>query len=123
MIPMTDSEKKPSKYEPINLMITVVRRGMADQVIAAFRSIGVTYNMALVGIVGTGLDVADYLGLSEHESEIILSVVSDSKRQRATSLIDFKFATAGNHNSTGVAAIVPITGVSGPLVFKYISGV
>ncbi|MDR0853047.1 MAG: hypothetical protein LBN34_01635 [Clostridiales Family XIII bacterium] len=120
---MTDNANTPERHEGINMMITIVRRGMADQVISAFRSIGVTYNMALVGVVGTGLDVADYLGLSEHESEIILSVVVDSKKDRAIALIDFKFAMAGNHNSKGVSAIVPITGVSGPLVLKYISGV
>ncbi|GHU63596.1 hypothetical protein AGMMS49983_07410 [Clostridia bacterium] len=111
------------KYERINLMITMTARGRRDKIIEDLRSIGVTYNMSTVGAVLGGLTMSDYLGFQDDECDVILSVVSDSKADKALALIEYGYAhkDGDDQGKTG-AALVPISGVSGPLALEYITG-
>jgi len=113
-------ERKTKRYERINLMITVVRRSFAEKVIKDLRDMGITYNMATVGGSLGGLVLADYLGFADTELDIILSVVSESKVEKAMALIEYGYSE--NPDGGAIAALVPIEGVSGPLVLEYISG-
>ena len=108
--------------ERINLMMTITHRGYRDKIIEGLREIGVTYNMATVGESMGGLSVSDYLGLQDDEVDIILSVVSESKTERALAFIEYSYYGGTKENGRAVAALVPIDGVSGPLVLEYISG-
>jgi hypothetical protein len=111
------------EYERINLMITMTQRGKRDKIIEDLRGIGVTYNMATVGAVLGGLTMSDYLGFSDDECDVILSVVADSKAERAIALIEYGYAhKAGTTEGRTAAALIPISGVSGPLALEYISG-
>jgi hypothetical protein len=107
-------------YERINLMLTIVHRGVGDSVIEDLRELGVTYNMATVGESMGGLGIADYLGFEDDELDIILSVVAESKAERAIALIQYGYSEAPDGGA--IAALMPIEGVSGPLVLEYISG-
>jgi hypothetical protein len=110
-------------YERINLMITISERGKRDKIIEDLRSIGITYNMSTVGAVLGGLTMSDYLGFSDDECDVILSVVSDSKAEKAIALIEYGYArNDGAIGGRTAAALVPISGVSGPLALEYISG-
>ena len=111
-----------NSMERINLMITITHRGYRDRIIEGLREIGVTYNMATVGESMGGLSVKDYLGLEDDEIDMILSVVSESKTDRALAFIEYSYYGGMNENGRAVAALIPIEGVSGPLVLEYISG-
>ena len=109
-------------YERINLMMTITQRGYRDKIIEGLRDLGVTYNMATVGVSLGGLTVSDYLGLEDDEVDIILSVVSDSKSDRALAFIEYSYFSGAKDSGRAVAALTPIEGVSGPLALEYIMG-
>ena len=104
------------------MMITITHRGYRDKIIEGLREIGVTYNMATVGESMGGLSLQDYLGLEDDEVDMILSVVSESKVDRALAFIEYSYYGGTKENGRAVAALIPIDGVSGPLVLEYISG-
>jgi hypothetical protein len=111
------------EHERINLMITMTQRGNRDKIIKDLRGIGVTYSMATVGVVLGGLTMADYLGFGNGECDVILSVVTDGKAEQAIALIEYGYAHKdGGSAGRTAAALIPISGVSGPLALEYISG-
>lgn len=107
-------------YKRIKLLITVVDRGKGDKVIAELRWLGVTFNMASVAFEATGQDITDYLGLTENECDVIYSIIPEEKATPIISMIEYKFNL--DEPGNGYALTIPISGVSGPLVLKYISG-
>ena len=110
-----------NEIERIKLLISILGRGKGDKLISSLRSLGITFNMASVGYWAVGHDLADYLGLTELERDIVCSVVPESKAMRALSMIEYKFSLSEPGN--GVAFCIPISGVGGPVSLKYISGV
>jgi nitrogen regulatory protein PII len=107
-------------FERIYLLVTIVERGLGDKVITEMRHLGATFNMATVGYSAVGLDLVDYFGLSEHSTDLVFSVVTESKRKIALSMAEYKFSL--DTPEKGLAFIVPISGVGGPVSLKYISG-
>jgi hypothetical protein len=110
-----------NKHERVHLVITVTKRGWGDRVVTDMRSLGITFNMETVGYGGMGKELADYMGLTEDTCDIVFSVVPESKRKLALSMIEYKFSV--NDAGHGYAVSIPISGVGGPISLKYISGI
>jgi uncharacterized protein YaaQ len=110
-----------NEFERLKLMICIVERGQSDRVVKELRDLGVTYNMETVAYAAMGSGIADVFGLTEHDCDLICSVVTESKTKAALSMIEYKFSL--DDPGTGFAFCVPISGVGGPLSLKYISGV
>jgi len=108
-------------YERINLLLTICNRGVADHIIKDLRDMGVTFNMTALGESIGGLGFADILGFADTETDIILSVVTDSKAEEAFALIEYGFSDPPDGNAA--CFLIPIEGVSGPLALEYMSGV
>ena len=113
------SEKMP--YKRIKMLITVVDRGKSEKLIEELRWLGVTFNMASVGYHATGMDLTDYLGLTENEYDIVFSIIPEDRAKDIISMVEYKFNLDEPDN--GYAIAIPISGVSGPLALSYISGV
>jgi len=113
-------EIKRKPHEHINLLITIMRRGIADRVINDLREMGVTYNMAAVGESRESKGMIHYAGLGDGELDIIFSVVSESKVEPAIALIEYGYSDDPDGGAVGI--LVPIEGVSGPLALEFISG-
>lgn len=113
------SEKVP--YKRIKMLITVVDRGKSDRLIEELRWLGVTFNMAAVGYQATGMDISDYLGLTENEYDIVFSIVPEDNAKAVISMVEYKFNL--DEPGNGYAMTIPISGVSGPLALSYISGI
>ena len=112
------SDKMP--YKRIKLLVTVVDRGKSEKLISELRWLGVTFNMASVGYHAAGMDITDYLGLTENEYDIVFSIVQEDKAKAVISMIEYKFNL--DEPGNGYAFTIPISGVSGPLALRYISG-
>ncbi|MDR1029019.1 MAG: hypothetical protein LBL63_06330 [Clostridiales Family XIII bacterium] len=110
-----------SDIERVKLMISIIERGLGNSLIQELRLLGVTFNMASVGYGAVGSDIADLLGFTEKECDIVFSVVTESKVATALSMIEYRFSlhTPGH----GLAFCVPISGVGGPVSLRYISGI
>jgi hypothetical protein len=117
---MDTTTEKQSEYERINFIITIVKRGLGEKVIRDMRRIGVTFNMGGVGYTAVGHGLADYMGLTEDECDMVYSIVTDGKKNLAMSLIEYKYSL--NIPGHGAMISIPVAGVGGPVSLKYISG-
>lgn len=105
----------------IKLLVAIVDRGKGDEVVGILKDSGVTYNMVSPALCAAGSEIMDYLGLTNPERDMIFSVVTEDKVGMVLNKLLYKlnFDVPGN----GFAFTIPITGVSGPLALRYISGV
>lgn len=104
----------------IKLLIAFVDRGKGDDVIEILRESGVTYNLASPAHCAAGSEIMDYLGLTNPERDMVLSVVTEDNVDRVMNKLLYKLNLDVPGN--GFAFTIPITGVSGPLALRYISG-
>lgn len=112
--------KQPA-VKRIKLLITIIDRGLGNQVVELLRESGVTFNMISPGYGATGSDIMDCLGLTDSEKDLILSVVTEDKVKSLLDKIFYKFDL--DEPGHGIAFTIPISGVSGPLALRYISGI
>ncbi len=115
-----DVMKHPA-VKRIKLLIAVVDRGKGDQVVGILRESGVTYNMVSPAHCAAGSDWFDYLGLGNQERDLVFSVVTEDKVDIVLQKLLYKLNLDVPGN--GIAFTIPITGVSGPLALRYISGI
>jgi hypothetical protein len=110
-----------NEFERLKLMVCIVARGQGNRVVKELRDLGVTFNIESVAYTAIGADLADILGLTESDCDIVFSIVTDSKTKAAMSMVEYKFSL--DDPGTGIAFCVPLSGVGGPLSLKYISGI
>lgn len=115
-----DEIKHPA-VKRIKLLVAIVDRGKGDDVVAALRESGVTYNLVSPAYSASGTEIMDYLGLSNPERDLVVSVVTEDKVDSILKKLLYKLDL--DEPGNGYAFTIPITGVSGPLALRYISGV
>ncbi|MEG1930242.1 MAG: hypothetical protein RR131_03795 [Anaerovorax sp.] len=108
------------EIKKVKLLIVIVDRGVGEAVSSVLRKMQVTFNLTSPGYGAAGSDLADYLGITSDEKDIVISVVLEEKVQSALDLLLYKFNL--DQPGNGVAFTIPITGASGPLALKYMSG-
>lgn len=111
---------KQSAVKRIELLVTVVDRGLGDELTETLRESGVTFNIVSPATCAAGSDFKDYLGLTNPERDLILSVVTEDRVEQVLNKILYKFDL--DKPGKGMAFSIPIAGVSGPLALRYISG-
>ena len=114
-------EGKHLNIKRIKLLVAIVDRGKGDDVVEILRESGVTYNMISPAFCASGSDIIDYLGLSNPERDLILSVVTEDSVGRILNKLLYKMDL--DEPGNGLAFTIPISGVSGPLALRYISGI
>lgn len=114
-------EGKHLAMKRIKLLVAIVDRGKGEDVVEILRESGVTYNMISPAYRASGSDIIDYLGLSNPEQDLILSVVTEDKVSRILNKLLYKMDL--DEPGNGLAFTIPISGVSGPLALRYISGI
>lgn len=115
-----DDIKHPA-IKRVKLFVAIVERGRGDGVVGILRESGVTYNMVAPAHRASGSAIMDYLGLSNPERDMVFSVITEDKVESILKKIMYKYDM--DQPGNGVAFTIPITGVSGPLALRYISGI
>ena len=115
-----DEGKHPA-MKRIKLLIAIIDRGKGNDVVEILKESGVTYNLASPGYCASGSDIMDYLGLSNRERDLVLSVVTEDKVDSVLKKLLYKLDL--DEPGNGLAFTIPISGVSGPLALRYISGI
>jgi nitrogen regulatory protein PII len=105
----------------IKLLFAIVDRGKGDDVVEILRESGVTYNLVSPAYRAAGSELIDYFGLTNPERDMVLSIVTEDKVDGILKKILYKLNLDVPGN--GLAFTIPITGVSGPLALRYISGI
>ena len=104
----------------IKLLVAIVDRGRGEDVAATLREDGVTFNLISPAYCAAGSQIMDYLGLTSLERDMVISVVSEDISHEVLNRLLIKFDL--DKPSKGIAFTIPITGVSGPLALRYMSG-
>jgi hypothetical protein len=123
---MKESNMRSDKHgadciKRLQLLFTVIDRGRGNDVERLLREGGVTYNMTAPGYDASGVDLADILGLTDFERDIVISVVQEDRAHDILDRLRIKFDL--DRPDCGLAFTIPISGVSGSLALKYISGI
>lgn len=116
-----DELKHTAAMKRIKLLVAIVDRGTGDDVVEILRDSGVTYNMISPAYCAAGSEIMDYLGLTNPERDMVLSVITEDKVDSVLKKLLYKLDL--DEPGNGFAFTIPITGVSGPLALRYISGV
>lgn len=104
----------------IKLLVTIVDRGLGEEVSKVLREDGITFNLISPAYCAAGSQLMDYLGLTSLERDLVFSVVSDTIAHEVLNKILYKFDL--DEPSNGLAFTIPVCGVSGPLALRYMTG-
>lgn len=113
-------DSKQCAMKRIKLLVAIVDRGLGNEVVEILRDSGVTYNMIAPAFCAAGSEIMDILGLSNPERDMVISVVTEEKTDSVLNKLLYKLDL--DEPGNGFAFTIPITGVSGPLALRYISG-
>ncbi|MGI6727154.1 MAG: hypothetical protein ACOX4P_01125 [Anaerovoracaceae bacterium] len=104
----------------IKLLVSIVKRGDGEKIAAFYRAHGLTFNMISPGYGAAGLEILDYLGLTETEKDIVISIVSEEEIHKILPLVKEKFKL--KKPDAGIVFTIPIVGVSGSKALNYAIG-
>jgi hypothetical protein len=110
----------PDTFKRVEILFTITAGGKGDAVAKSLRECGVTYNLMSVGYGTAAHRLTDFLGFNDFEKDIVISVVTKDRVREVLNMLLYKFDMDKPDN--GIAFTIPISGVSGPLALKYISG-
>jgi hypothetical protein len=117
----TSLKQSPDILKRIEILFTIMDSGKGGEVVKSLRECGVTYNLMAVGYGASAHNLTDFLGFSsDFDKDIVLSVVTEDRIHEVLSMLHYKFDM--DKPDKGIAFTVPISGVSGPLALRYISG-
>jgi len=112
------AEKEPTPPK-LKLLFTIVSRQRAELYAALLQSFEVNMQMYLLAQGTASSEMLEYLGLSDSDKSVILSVIREDKCDAALKFLDEKFHTI--KNGRGIAFTVPLTSVIGVAIYQFLS--
>lgn len=104
----------------LSVLITLIDRGSGEEVSGAYRGMGLTYNIISPGYGAIGLEPEDYLGFTEIEKDMIISIGADQIVKQVIATIHKGFLS--DYTGNGIAFTVPLKGISGIRALQYVTG-
>ena len=106
--------------QKLKLLVTIVKRDAGDHVAAFLRERGISYNLIAPAYGAFGLELRDYLGFSETEKDIVISVATEGELPGLLSAVNEEFSL--DEPDTGISFTIPLAGISGPQALMYVTG-
>ena len=116
--PRTVSEPKTAPQK-LKLLFTVVNRNKAEFYIDLIQSFEVNMQMSMAARGTASTEMLSYLGLTESEKALIVSVIRDDMEQTVLNALEEKFRTI--KNGKGIAYTVPMTSTIGVAIYQFLS--
>ncbi|HPR40615.1 MAG TPA: hypothetical protein PKY19_07385 [Oscillospiraceae bacterium] len=114
---MTSETPSRRKYDPVEMLVTIVDRGLGEKVVGFNQAQDVKVNMICLGRGTANSHILDLLGLGSTEKDVVLSFVPVSRVQEALANLSEKmeFKKPGK----GIAFSIPINSIAGANVLHY----
>ena len=103
----------------LKLLITVVNRQKAEFYMDFLQAFEVNMQLSLAAHGTASTETLRYLGLSDTEKTVILSVIREDKAAPALAALGEKFNTI--KNGKGIAYTVPLTSTVGVAIYQFLS--
>ena len=114
------TKKTPSTApQKLKLLFTIVNRSKAEFYMDLLQSFDINLQVSMFGNGTASTETLRYLGLTDTEKAVIISVIQESKVKEALSLLEDKFNTI--KNGKGIAYTVPMTGTVGVAIYQFLS--
>ncbi len=104
---------------PLKLLVTIVNRSKTEFYADLIQSFDVNLQSIVLAQGTADANMLRYLGLTNTEKSVILSVVQTEKLPDALDTLDEKFKTV--KDGKGIAFTMPLTSVIGKLLFGFLS--
>lgn len=115
--------KKQNSKEPtppkLSLLFTIVNRQKAELYAAMMQSFSVNMQLFATAEGTASSEMLEYLGLSDNDKSVILSVIREDRRDEILKFLDEKFSTV--KNGKGIAFTVPFSSVIGVATYRFLS--
>ena len=107
------------RYDKIDIIFTVVQRGLGEEVIEVTQSRGVYVNLICPGRGTATSSILEMFGLGATEKDVILSFVKTDETHEVITAISeqMEFTKPGG----GIAFAVPVQSVAGIKVLQYLT--
>ena len=107
------------RYDKLDIIFSVVQRGLGEEVIHVTKSLGVYVNLICPGRGTATSSILEMFGLGATEKDIILSFVKTDETHEVITAISKKleFDKPGG----GIAFAVPVQSIAGIKVLQYLT--
>jgi hypothetical protein len=112
------SESRPVAPQKLKLLFTVVNRSKAEFYLDLLQSFEVNMQMAMAAWGTASTEMLSYLGLTNNEKALIVSVIRDDMEKAALEALEEKFNTI--KNGKGIAYTVPMTSTIGVAIYQFL---
>ena len=103
----------------LKLLFVVVNRNKAELYADLLQSFEVNLQMTVLANGTANIEMLRYLGLSNSEKAVIISVIREDQAASAMQFLEEKFNTI--KHGKGIAYTVPMTGTIGVAVYQFLS--
>ena len=103
----------------MKLLFTVVNRSKAEFYVDLLQNFEVNMQTVLSANGTASTETLRYLGLSDSEKSVILSVIREDMVKDAMNALEEKFKTV--KNGKGIAYTVPMTSTIGVAIYQFLS--
>jgi hypothetical protein len=104
--------------QKLKLLFTVVNRSKAEFYIDFLHSFEVNMQMTMAAYGTASTEMLSYLGLTNNEKALIISVIRDDMEKAALDALEEKFNTI--KNGKGIAYTVPMTSTIGVAIYQFL---
>ena len=111
--------QKVTAPQKLKLLFTVVNRQKADFYLDLIESFQVNMQLSFAASGTATTEILQYLGLSDTEKTVIISIIREDRAKDALSLLEEKFRTV--RNGKGIACTVPLSSTIGVAIYQFLS--
>ena len=104
--------------QKLKLLFTVVNRNKAEFYIDLLQSFEVNMQMTMAAWGTASTEMLSYLGLTESEKALIISVIREDMEKAALDTLEEKFQKI--KNGKGIAYTVPLTSTIGVAIYQFL---
>lgn len=101
------------------MLVTIVNRAKTELFLDYISSFEANMQMSMAASGTANSDMLTYLGLTDTDKTVIVSVIREDKEEAALRFLEDKFKTV--RNGKGIAFTVPMTGVIGVAIYQFLS--
>ena len=102
----------------LKLLVTVVNRSKSEFYLDLLQSFDINMQFCTAAEGTATSDVLHLMGIEDSEKRVIFSLVREDRAAAALAMLEEKFATI--KNGKGIAMTVPLTGVIGVSIYRFL---